>query len=58
MERIKIKDRIKGWRGWREYMGVVRQQNAMVDIFVHRKRIHDLRSILMEWKDQIRFCNN
>jgi hypothetical protein len=55
VERIKIKDRVKGWRGWREYIGLMRQQSAMVGIFMHKKRIHDMRCIVMAWKDQIRF---
>lgn len=54
MERIKIKERVKGWRGWREYMGAIRQQNALVGIFMHKKRIQELRCIVMAWKDQIR----
>ena len=54
MERIKIKDRVKAWRGWREYMGLLREQNAMVAIFMHKKRILDTRNIILAWKDQVR----
>jgi hypothetical protein len=54
MERMRIKERVKGWRGWREYMGLLREQNAMVTIFMHKKRIHDTRLNIMAWKDQLR----
>jgi hypothetical protein len=54
MERIKIKDRVKAWRGWREYMGLLREQNAMVAIFMQKKRILDTRNIILAWKDQVR----
>jgi hypothetical protein len=55
MERVKIKERVKGWRGWREYMGVVRQQSAMVAIFMHKKSVLERRRITIAWKDQVRY---
>ena len=55
MERVKIKERVKGWRAWREYMGVVRQQNAMVVIFMHKKSVLERRRITLAWKDQVRW---
>ena len=54
MERIKIKERVKGWRGWREFIGLVREQNAMLGMFVHKKRVNDTRMNVLAWRDQCR----
>ena len=37
-------------------MGVVRQQNAMVVIFMHKKSVLERRRITIAWKDQVRWC--
>jgi hypothetical protein len=55
MERVKIKDRIKGWRAWRQYMGLLREQGAMLNIFMQKKRIYDTRKNVMAWRDQVRW---
>jgi hypothetical protein len=54
MERIKIKDRVKAWRGRRQYMGLLREQYAVATMIMHKKRILDTCNNIQAWKDQVR----